>query len=210
MSKISIAIIDDHELFREGVKLILSQNPEFQVVYETDNGNLFLEYLNDHMPDVVLMDIEMPEANGIEVTQKAINKCSNLKIIALTMFQDAFNYTSMINAGAKGFLLKKASKLEIYKAITDVNNGGNYFSQEILQNLAFMLVNKSSDTPTNRERDILQLICEGLTSQEISDKLFISIKTVEVHRTNIFSKAHVRNIAQLIVWAVKNNYFTIS
>jgi DNA-binding NarL/FixJ family response regulator len=211
MNQIKIAIIDDHDLFREGIKLVIGQIENFEVVFDTSNGNLFLEFLQNSIPDVVLMDISMPVIDGVETTQKAIALCPNLNVIALSMFSDFTHYTQMINAGVKGFILKKSNKFELQQAIHAVFSGGNYFGQEILQKMAFQSVHFSAagNQLTPRELDIINLVCKGFTSQEISDKLFISLKTVEVHRTNIFRKTEVRNIGELIVWAIKNNYFTI-
>ena len=153
----------------------------------------------------------MPVIDGVETTRKAMELHPNLNIIALTMFSDTTHYTQMINAGIKGFILKKSNKYELQQAINTVYSGGNYFSQEILQKMAFQSVNFSSspDHLTHRELEVLNLVCKGFTSQEISDKLFISIKTVEVHRTNILHKSDARNIGGLIVWAIKNSYFSI-
>ncbi|MCX6303832.1 MAG: response regulator transcription factor [Bacteroidetes bacterium] len=211
MKKIKIAIIDDHDLFREGIRLVLGQIEDFEVVFDTSNGALFLEFLKNSLPDVVLMDINMPVMDGVEATRKALASYPGLKVIALTMFSDTTHYTQMINAGIKGFILKKSNKFELQQAINTVYSGGNYFSQEILQKMAFRSVNVSSgpDRMTQRELEVLDLVCNGFTSQEISDKLFISIKTVEVHRTNIFHKSDVRNVGELILWAIKNNYFSI-
>jgi len=211
MQQIKIAIVDDHDLFREGIRLVLGQIENFEVIFDTSNGNVFLEFLQNSFPDLVLMDINMPIIDGIETTQKSIKLYPDLKVIALTMFSDTTHYTQMINAGIKGFILKKSNKYELQQAINAVYSGANYFSQEILQKMAFQSVNFSSDPNrlTHRELDILNLVCKGLTSQEISDKLFISPKTVEVHRTNIFHKSDVRNIGELILWAIKNNYFSI-
>ena len=211
MQKIKIAIIDDHDLFREGIKLVIGQIENFEVTFDSSSGFLFLEFLQKGFPDVVLMDINMPIIDGIETTQKAIEVRPNLKVIALSMFSDIMHYTQMINAGIKGFILKKSNKFELQQAINTVYSGGNYFSQEILQKIAFQTVNFSNDTKrmTNRELDVLNLVCKGFTTQEISDKLFISSKTVEVHRTNIFRKSDVRNSGELIIWAIKNNFFSI-
>jgi DNA-binding NarL/FixJ family response regulator len=211
MQQIKIAIVDDHDLFREGIRLVLGQIENFEVMFDTSSGVLFLEFLQNSFPDVVLMDINMPVINGVETTRKAIELNPDLKVIALTMFSDTTHYTQMINAGIKGFILKKSNKYELQQAINAVYSGGNYFSQEILQKLAFQSVNFLSDPNklTHRELDVLHLVCKGFTSREISDKLFISIKTVEVHRTNIFHKSEVRNIGELVVWAIKNNYFSI-
>ena len=211
MKQIKIAIIDDHDLFREGLKLVIGQVENFEVIFDSSNGNIFLEFLQKSIPDVVLMDIKMPIIDGIETTRKAIEINQGLKVIALTMFSDIMHYTQMINAGIKGFILKKSNKYELQQAINAVYAGGHYFSQEILQKIAFQTVNFSNDTKrmTNRELDVLNLVCKGFTTQEISDKLFISSKTVEVHRTNIFRKSDVRNSGELIIWAIKNNFFSI-
>ncbi len=211
MKKINIAIVDDHDLFRDGLKLVLSQIENFHVIFDTDSGFLFLDFLKTCKPDIVLMDIDMPEINGIETTKKALDLYPLLNVISLSMFSDTINYTQMISAGVKGFVLKKANKTELQQAINKVYSGGNYFSQEILQKLAFnsLLSTGKNESLTMREIEILNLVCSGLTSHEIAEQLFISIKTVETHRTNIFQKAQVRNTAELLIWAVKNNLFSI-
>ena len=211
MDEINIVIIDDHDLFREGIKLVLNQIEGFNVIFDTSNGYRFVEALNQIKVDIVLMDIEMPAINGIHVTINALKVNPELKVIALTMFSDSGHYTQMIKAGVKGFILKKTNKYELQQAITTVHKGGNYFSQEILKKLAYQYVNPVTRTEnlTSRELEILLMICQGFTTQEISDKLHISNKTVETHRTNIFIKSNVRNSAGLIVWAIKNQYFTV-
>jgi DNA-binding NarL/FixJ family response regulator len=211
MKQIKIAIVDDHDLFREGLRLVLGQIDDFEVIFDTPNGALFLEYVKNTIPDVVLMDINMPVMDGVEATRKALAVHPALNVIALTMFSDTTHYTQMINAGIKGFILKKSNKYELQQAIHTVFSGGNYFSQEILQKMAFRAVSFSSapDRMTPRELEVLHLVCKGFTSTEISDKLFISVKTVEVHRASLFHKADVRNVGELIVWAIKNNYFSI-
>jgi len=211
INSITIAVVDDHDLFREGLLLVLNQIDGFEVIFDSADGNQCIEFVRHSIPDVVLMDINMPIIDGVETTKKILKLSPNLKIIALSMFADLLHYSQMIHAGVKGFVQKKATKYELQQAINEVYKGGNYFSQEILQMVAFHSINSSHnlDKLTNRECDVLDLVCKGLTSQEISEKLSISIKTVEVHRGNIFSKAGVRNTAELIIWAVKNNYFTI-
>ena len=211
MAEIQIAIVDDHDLFREGIRLVLNQIEGFHVVYDTSNGNQFVEMLDTTEIDIVLMDIEMPVINGIQTTIKALQFKPELKVIALTMFSDTGHYMQMIQAGVKGFVLKKANKFELEQAILAVYQGGNYFSQEILRNLAFHYSDKSmvNDRMTGREIEIMVLICQGMTSHEISDQLYIALKTVETHRSNIFLKAGVKNTAGLIVWAIKNDYYTV-
>ena len=211
MDEINIVVIDDHDLFREGIKLVLNQIEGFNVVFDTSDGNIFVEALNKIKVDIVLMDIEMPAINGIQVTINALKVKSELKVIALTMFSDTGHYTQMIKAGVKGFILKKTNKYELQQAITTVYQGGSYFSQDILKKLAYQYVNhgSGSENLTSRELEILIMICQGFTTQEISDKLHISNKTIETHRSNIFIKSNVRNTAGLIVWAIKNQYFTV-
>jgi len=211
MEKIRIAIIDDHHLFREGIQLVLNQIDGFEVVYETGNGNRFVEALHETKVDVALMDIEMPAIGGALATGKALKVNPGLKVIALTMFSDTGHYTQMIQAGVKGFILKKANKFELEQAIRSVNSGGSYFSQEILQKLAFRYGGRAAgeEELTTRELEVMALICQGFTTQEISDRLYISCKTVETHRSSLFLKAGVRNVAGLIAWAIRNQHFTI-
>jgi DNA-binding NarL/FixJ family response regulator len=213
MKKIRIAIVDDHDLFRDGIKLVLNQILEFEVIFDTSEGLEFLDFLKEDKPDIVLMDIEMPKMNGVEVTRKALEFMPDLKVIVLTMFTDEIHYIEMLKAGAHGFILKKSNKYILQQAIEEVNKGGNYFSQEIIQRLASQTMGKKTNDPeqlTDREKEVLSLIFKGCTSKEIADRLFLSIKTVEVHRTNILRKANVRNIAELILWALKNNLVAIS
>ncbi len=210
MKKIRIAIIDDHDLFREGLNLVLNQIDGFEVVFCSDNALLLLDFINNEMPDVVLMDIEMSIMDGYQATEIALKKCPTIKIIALTMFSDVDSFHRMIKSGAKGFISKNSGKPELYQAITTVLNGGTYFSQGMLQKIAFEKpLEQTKQLLTDRELEILRFICDGKTSQEIARDAFISVKTVEVHRSNIFSKTNVRNVAELIVWAIKNNLYLI-
>lgn len=211
MEPILLAVVDDHDLFREGIKLVLGQMEGIELVYDTPDGNRFVETLGLTRIDMVLMDIEMPIINGIQTTIRALQAQPDLKVIALTMFSDTGHYTQMIHAGAHGFILKKSGKQELSEAIAIVNQGCDYFSPEILKKLDYQRSRPEGDPEalTFREMEVMSLICKGMTTQKISDKLFISIKTVESHRGNIFQKSGVRNTAGLIVWAIKNNYFTI-
>jgi DNA-binding NarL/FixJ family response regulator len=211
MEKVRIAVVDDHDLFREGIILVLCQIEAFEVVFNTSDGNRFLDTLPGLIVDIVLMDIEMPALDGVSVTANALKIKPGLKVIALTMFSDTGHYTAMIQAGVKGFILKKANKYELEQAILTVHSGGTFFSQEILQKLAFRFSDKISgdDNLTTREVEIVTLICQGFTSMEISDKLCISVKTVESHRSSLFLKTRVRNVAELIGWAIRNQYYVI-
>jgi len=211
MNDIQIAVIDDHDLFREGLKLVLNQVEGFHVAFDTSDGFQFLEIIGKTHFDIVLMDIDMPIINGVQVTERAVQVKPDLKVIALSMFSDMGHYMQMIHAGVKGFLLKKSNKFELEQAILTVHRGGNYFSHEILQKIAVRYADqvKGRDQLTVREIEIIAMICQGLTSQEIAGQLHISVKTVETHRSNIFLKADVKNIAGLIMWAIKNQYYTV-
>ncbi|MCW3805115.1 response regulator [Plebeiibacterium marinum] len=209
---INVAIVDDHELFREGLVLVLDQIDEINIVKDYCSGNEFLSDLDNLNIDIVLMDIKMEGLNGIETTQKAKAIKPDLKVIAVTMFVEDSYYMQMIQAGAHGFVLKKAGKYELGQAIMEVYKGGNYFSQEILQKMALSAIggtNSKENQLSNREIEVLQLICKGLSTKEIAESLFLSQKTVEVHRSNILRKSEQKNIAQLVIWAVKNNYTSI-
>jgi len=209
---VNIAIVDDHDLFRQGLILVLGQVDEFNVVGDFSSGDEFLIALETLSVDVVLMDINMSGTNGIDTTRLVLKAKPLLKVIALTMFVEDAYYLQMIDAGARGFILKKGGKYELIQAIQEVYKGGNFFSQEILQRMAFKSINKEKedlDKLSKRELEVLQMICHGLSTKEISDQLFISPKTVEVHRSNILRKAKLKNVAQLIIWAIKNDLFKV-
>ena len=211
MNEIRLAVIDDHDLFREGIKLVLGQIDGLEVVYDTSDGYQFVEALEKIRVDIALMDIEMPVLNGAQTTIKALQVQPDLKVIAHTMFSDTGHYTQMIHAGVKGFILKKSGKLELQWAINNVHQGYNYFSQDIMKKLDYQNVIQASATDrlNAREMEVMLLICKGLTTQEISDNLFIPFNAAEKHRSNILLKSGVGNTAGLIVWAIKNQYFTI-
>jgi DNA-binding NarL/FixJ family response regulator len=209
MNKIKVAIVDDHSLFRNGLKLLLSGFPEMEVVCESSNGREFLQELNQMTPDIVLMDIEMPVMNGIEATQESLKKLSNLKIITLSMFGEEEYYYKMIDAGVKGFVLKNSDIDEVVKAIHTVMGGGTFFSQELLLNVVkkFRDVHKIEKLQlqlSQREIEIIELICNGLSNQEIAEKLHISKRTVDKHRSNILSKTDTNNTASLVMFAVEH------
>ena len=208
MNPLHIMIVDDHKLFRDGLKLLLKTKPFICDISEASSGVEFLERLPLLKPDVVVMDISMPGMSGIEATKLAVDMMPNIKIIALSMYADEEYYSNMISAGAKAFLLKNADIEEVQNAILSVFEGKNYFSQEIMYNLVKNInqVKKTANTPdlTEREIEILYCICNGLSNQEIGDKLFISKRTVDKHRANILEKTLNNNTASLVMWAIKN------
>jgi DNA-binding NarL/FixJ family response regulator len=204
-----ILLVDDHTLFRNGLKMLLDTLPGYEVAGEASNGKEFLELISKNDYDIVFLDIEMPEINGIVAAKRAIEIKGNIRIITLSMYGDEEYYDQMIDAGAKGFLLKNTNLQEVKTAIDTVLSGGNYFSQELMQNLLRNYkVTKELKSPeselSEREIEILLLISEGLSNQEIGDKLFISKRTVEKHRANIMEKSKCKNTAGLIMYAIKN------
>lgn len=210
--RINIFIVDDHELFRDGLKLVLSDLDYDFCITEASDGQEFLRKMEEPSPDIVLMDINMPVLNGIETTKRALEKQPGLKVIAVTMYGEENYYMQMIETGVKGIILKKSGKHELEQAILEVLNGGSYFSQEILRKMAIRLnrkLTKKYETLSERELEVMTKVCNGLGNNEIAEELFISPKTVEVHKSSIFRKTGVKNSAQLIIFAIKNGYIVI-
>jgi DNA-binding NarL/FixJ family response regulator len=214
MNKIKIILVDDHALFRNGLRILLNTISNIDVIGESANGKQFLELLEIEIPDIVLMDINMPIMDGIEATQLATDKYPDIKIIALSMFGEEDYYYKMINAGVKGFLLKNSEINEVVEAINQVMLGGSFFSQELLYNVIknFNPHKEAEVELTNlskREVQVLEEICKGLSNQEIADSLFISKRTVDKHRANLLSKTNSKNTANLIMFAIKNKLIAI-
>ncbi|MDP4209924.1 MAG: response regulator transcription factor [Bacteroidota bacterium] len=214
MSLINVIVVDDHNLFRNGLKLLLNNAGNFNVIAEASNGREFIELLAHHSPDVVLMDINMPEMDGIEATTKAMALKPGLKIICLSMYGEEEYYYKMIEAGVAGFLLKNSDINEVKNAITAVYEGGKYFSQELL----YSVVKNIKTTQTNqevienlsdREVEVLKQICIGLSNQEIAENLNISKRTVDKHRANLLDKTNSKNTAYLVMYAIKNKLIDI-
>lgn len=208
MEQYSVILVDDHKLFREGLKLLLENLTYIKKVDEAGNGKEFLKLVEKYHPDIVFMDIEMPEMDGITATQQALKLFPDLNIIALSMYGDENYYSQMINAGAKGFILKNSGIQDVEAAIQTVISGNNYFSQEILNRLIKGIGGKSKTNQSNelseREEEVLYHICKGLSNQEIANILYLSKRTVDKHRENILSKTNAKNTAGLVMFAVKN------
>lgn len=214
MEKLNILIVDDHKLFREGLKILLQNLENVNEVWEASDGYAFLSMLKEHHPDLVLMDIEMPRINGIEATIKGLEMMPDLKILALSMYGDEEYFQKMIDAGVCGFLLKNSEFSEVKKAINSVAQGNNYFTEEML----YRLVNRFRTKPSqpeppvmlsDRELEVLLLICKGLSNQEIADQLFISKRTVDHHRASLLTKTNTRNAASLVIYAIKHKMIEV-
>lgn len=212
MKKPEIIIVDDHLIFRQGLKSLITSENIASVIGEASNGKEFLQLLSSLRPDLVLMDIDMPHMNGMEATQKALEVIPDLKIIAFTMFGDEEYYYKMIDLGVKGFILKSSGINELEKAIKEVMMGESYFSNEVLRKIISNLGRKNSSKPnenanlTTRELEVLQQICLGLNNDEIAKKLFISPKTIKSHRSNLLEKTGCKNTPALILLAIKNKW----
>lgn len=216
-SEINLIIVDDHDIFRDGLNSLITHKKIANIIGEASNGLDFLKLLEHKKPDLVLMDISMPVMDGIEATQKALEKYPELNILVLSMFGDEEYYYKMINAGAKGFVLKSSGKNELEQAIKTVASGESYFSNELLRRIIANLSDKKVSKPkqaekeviSHREFDVLQLMCSGLAANEIAEQLFISKKTVEGHRTKLFAKTGTKNSLGLVVYAIKNKIVEI-
>ena len=208
--KTKIALVDDHALFRNGLRGLIDGNQGCCVVAEAGDGADFLECEEAMSADVVFMDIAMPTLSGDKATAMALERNPNLKIICLSMFGDEKYYSRMVEAGAKGFLLKDSSIDEVFAAIKAVMNNEEYICSEVLQALSgAMRRNEETEVLSEREMDVLLGICRGLSTQEIADKLFLSKRTVDTHRANILEKTGSKNTASLVVYAIKNNLVEI-
>ena len=213
---IRIALVDDHSLFRRGLKVLLSSRPDFEVVADAGSGGEFLAMLPSARPDVVFMDYDMPEMNGAETAERALAEYPDLKVITLSMFGDSAYSSRMMSSGAKGFLLKDSEFDEVVEAVETVYSGGTYFSASLLESLSHSIRSAASgvdvaadavaesDRLSDREVEILVAICQGFSNQEIADRLFISKRTVDKHRANILEKSGCKNTASLVVYAIRH------
>ena len=210
-SEIKVLIVDDHGVVRQGLRTYLDLIDDISIVAEADNGLVAIEKVNKFNPDIVLMDLVMPEMDGIEATQKICKSYPEVKVIVLTSFTEDEQVFSAIKAGAVGYLLKDISPPDLAKAIQAVHSGETHLHPEITKKLMNQFVSPKSDieiTPdelTPREMEVLQLIAQGLSNKELANKLTISEKTVKTHLSSIFSKLHLSDRTQAAIYALKHN-----
>lgn len=210
-----IILVDDHSLFREGIKLLIEMEQIGHVVAEASNGTEFIELLNMHTPDLVILDIDMPVMDGLEATHKALAKYPGLKILILSMHGNQEYYQQFIDTGVKGFTLKTAGKAELENAIRTILAGNTYFSQELLLKIINDLNNASHKQNitdelgiTAREVETLKLIAKGLSIPCIAEKMFLSPKTIEAYRSKLLLKTGTKNTLALVLFAIKNKLVT--
>jgi DNA-binding NarL/FixJ family response regulator len=208
MESIRVLIADDHTLFRDGLRALLASITDIEVVGEAASGKEALRLAVEHQPDVILMDIQMSDVNGIEATRQILRASPHIGIIVLTMFQDDDTVFAVMRAGARGYVLKGADQAVLLRAVRAVANGESLFSPEIAARLMQFFANlQPASRPelftelTDREREILNFIADGQTNAEIAERLVISMKTVRNHVSNIFSKLQVADRAQAAIRA---------
>jgi len=208
---LKVILVDDHTIFREGIKTMLTIEGIAEIIAEAGDGKKFLELLPKYAPDLVLMDIAMPIMDGVETAKKALEMKPDLKILTLSSFGDENYYAKMIEAGVKGFLLKNTNIAELEQAIVEVAAGGTWFSNELLRKVIASM-NKSKNKDLNfsdREIEILKYVCNGLTNEQIAEKINLSYDTIRWHRSNLLTKSGCSNTASLVMFAIKNQIIEI-
>lgn len=218
--KINVVIVDDEELFRVGMSHILSKDEEIDILFQASNGLELLEFLTNAalLPDIIIMDIKMPELNGVEATKAIHQKYPEISIISLTTYNTKPFIRNMIDVGASAYLVKNSPTQKVLHTIKQVYYNGFYYDSFVMEAVKGLKTSEKSETRTHfdddfitqREKEVLELICKQKTSQEIADTLFISKRTVEVHRKNLLEKTGVKNLAGLVVFAIKNNLVSLS
>lgn len=213
--QINVVLADDEELFRLGIAHILSRDEQINIMHQVENGRELIDFLAsiELLPDIIIMDIKMPEMNGVEATKVIHKAYPEVKIIALTTYNTKPFIRNMIDVGASSYLVKNSTPSKVLHTIKQVYHNGFYYDSEVLnaikglQTLQHPNASRTQfddDFISPREKEVLELICKQLTSQEIADELFISRRTVEVHRKNLLEKTEVKNIAGLVIFAIQN------
>ncbi|WP_044401918.1 response regulator transcription factor [Lacinutrix sp. Hel_I_90] len=219
-NKIKIALADDELLFRQGLKAILESNETIEVLFDVENGEYLIKELRttEILPEIVITDLKMPELNGVEVTKLIKKEFPEIKVIALTSYFSKPFILNMISIGAVAYLAKNSTPALMIKTIEEVATKGFYYDEQVMQYIHESIVNpadkkvKSSfDTTyfTKRETEVLTLICKQLTTGDIAEKLFISPRTVEGHRNNLLLKTESKNVAGLVIYALKNKLVSL-
>ena len=217
-STIKIILADDHEIFRDGFKAMLRKQPLVELVAEAANGEELVELTRQLQPDVIVTDIKMPKMDGLQATRILSKEFPNIGIIALSMIDEENLIIDMMEAGARGYLLKNAHKTEIIEAIKAVNNGNIYYCDGASAKLT-RLIAKNNQIPftkktsqpelSQKEIDVIQLICEEMTNKEIADHLNLSTRTIEGYRERIQDKIGARNSAGIVIYAIRNKIYTV-
>lgn len=212
---IRILLAEDHQMMSEGLRSLLEKEKEFEVLGEARNGRLAVQMTSELQPDIVIMDVGMKELNGIEATRQILARDGKAKILALSIHSETQFVIGMLQAGAQGYVLKDSAFTELAIAIRTILKGKTYLSPCIASIMAENYVQLARDgivgisVLTNREKEILQLLAEGLTTRKIADKLNVSVKTVNTHRQHIMDKVNIHSIAGLTKYALKEGLTTL-
>ncbi len=215
MSKIKVMLVDDHALFRQGMRALLQSSSDIEIVGEATNGKEAIEKVSQLSPEVVLMDIAMPVMGGVEATRRIRKDNPEIGVLVLTQYEDSEYILSMLKAGAKGYIAKTATAAELVAAIRAVNKGESFLYPSATTALIKEYLTRARgeqseyERLTDREREILQLVAEGRPNQEIADRLFISVKTVLRHRTSIMEKLGFHNRTELIKYAISKGLIDV-
>ena len=216
MKPINLAIADDHKIFRNGLKATLEDCADLNLIIEASNGKELIGQLAARTPDVILMDIKMPEMDGMQTTAHIHQNFKDIKVLALSMHNEDKYIVDMMKAGASGYLLKNAEPEEIIEAITTVHNKGFYFNEHLSVTLIKQLVGPGHDNApqqnielNDREIEVLKLVCQEYSNQEIADKIFLSVRTVEGYRARLFEKTGSKNLVGLVIFAIKNGIISV-
>ena len=218
MEKIRVMIVDDHQVVRDGLKRYISNDEQLELVNEAENGNQALEFLQETPTDITLCDLNMPEMDGLEFTEQVVKNNMSTKVIILTMMDEPQYIKQLMGSGAEGYLFKNSGIDEVKKAIFNVHKGETYLSKEVTEKLTQYVIKRNKSNPKNskfgfhvelsdRELEVLELIIKEYSNQEIADKLFISVRTVEAHKRNMIEKTGSRNIAGLVMYAIVHQLF---
>lgn len=205
-----ILLADDHKITREGLRSLLEKQSEMEVVAEAQEGHEAVRLVREMHPDIAIMDVTMPDLNGIEATQKIVSECPNVKVIALSMHSDTLFVTEMLKSGASGYLLKDCAFEELTRAIHTVLDGKIYLSPAISDVVVDGYLHRlsedkpvDSDVLSHREREVLQMLAEGKSTKQVALKLHISVKTVETHRRQMMHKLDIYSVAELTKYAIR-------
>lgn len=218
MGTTKIVLVDDHQLIRMGITALLNSESDFEVIGEVTAAKDVLGSIEEKKPDVVLMDISLDDGDGILLTKEICKKHKDIKVIMLSMHVKEDFIQRSLKAGAVGYILKDSPKDELMKAIKEVAGGGKYFASEVSQLMVSSYVTKAGEFNdkkrrntglTNREVEVIRLLSDGLSNQKIADQLGISHRTVDTHRTNIMQKVKVKNVAELVKYAIVNKLIEI-
>lgn len=217
MPSIKIFIVDDHKIFRDGLKMMLETIPDVKVTGEAPNGKVFIDCLSELDADIIFMDINMREMDGLEATQKALSMKPELKIVALTSFEDEEFFNRMTDLGVRGYLLKNSLREDFERAISKVSQGYNFYSDELVVKLSKKMAQYSKERSkpeqelvfNEEEKELLKYICQGLTNKQIADLLHLSSRTIEAHRARLLDKTETKNSVALAVYAISNNIISL-